>query len=96
MKPFFVLLLATACSFGTHERIPDGYQIAIANPDFQGAAEIHKLSVSEGFKILLLEGNGDVSDQIVFKYPLYQLDTADVNRDGNTDILVGLVKPTEK
>lgn len=95
MKPLFVLLLATACSLGTHERIPDGYQISIANPGFQGTAMMHKLSVSKGFKIVLLASNGHVSDQIVFKYPLYQLDTADVNRDGNTDILVGLVKPTE-
>lgn len=77
------------------EPVPDGSEFVISNSDFQGKAVFKKLSAGTGFKILLQDHYGEISDRAICKYPAYRLDTADVNRDGNTDILVGLIKATE-
>ncbi len=78
----------------TEKKPHDGFEIPISDKHFQGTAILKRLAASNGFKILLKKGDA-LSDQITFKYDIYQLDTADVNRDGRTDILVGLIKPTE-
>lgn len=77
------------------ESVSDGSEFFISNTDFQGKAVFNKLSTATGFKIFLQDNSGRISDRAFFKYPAYRLDTADVNRDGNTDILVGLIKATE-
>lgn len=77
------------------ESVPDGSEFSISNADFQGKAVLKRLATVTGFKILLADNNGRISDQAIFKYPAYRIDTADINRDGNTDILVGLIKATE-
>ena len=77
------------------EPVPDGSEFFISNSDFQGKAVLKTLSTETGFKILLQNNDGGISDHAIFKYPAYRLDTADVNRDGNTDILIGLIKATE-
>src|SRR5690606_15928103 len=90
MKPLLLLLILTSCSVITDQIPHDGYEIPISDKHFEGTAILKKLAVSNGFKILLQKGNV-LSDQIAFKYDIYQMDTADVNRDGRTDILVGLI-----
>jgi hypothetical protein len=42
----------------------------------------------------LLNDNGEEVDHTIFSHQPYQLDTADVNRDGRTDIIVGIIKST--
>src|SRR5690606_30587780 len=54
-----------------------------------------RLPISQGFKVVLTDSAGETSDEAIFRYTPYHLDTADVNRDGRTDVLVGLIKPTE-
>ena len=89
------LLILTSCAWPTEEPFADGYELTVTDPNFQGKAVLKKLSYAVGFKILLIDRAGKITDQTVFKYTPYRLDTADVNRDGKTDVLVGLIKSTE-
>jgi len=73
--------------------VTEGSVISIHDRYFEGNARV--THTSKGFKIALTDGEGEEVDRTIFNYPFYQLDTADVNRDGRTEILVGLVKPTE-
>jgi hypothetical protein len=90
-----VLLVLTSCLRPTDEPLADGYELALNDPNFQGKAVFEKLSFSPGFKIVLIDHRGNITDQTIFKYTPYRLDIADVNRDGKTDVLVGLIKSTE-
>ncbi|HEY0653922.1 MAG TPA: hypothetical protein VGD65_12375 [Chryseosolibacter sp.] len=67
--------------------------IAIRDHYFQGDVRISFLR-NKGFKVSLTT-DGQQVDQVVFPYEAYHFDTADVNHDGSTDILLGLIKPTE-
>ncbi len=62
---------------------------------FSGKVSFQKLTTTTGFKVLLQNREGLVLDQTVFRYIPYHFDTADVNHDGRTEILIGLIKPTE-
>lgn len=96
MKPLILsFFLAACCAHSTADSTPDKYEVTISNRIFQGKAIVNKLSASNGFKISLLNNRGEITDQTLLRYPVYQLDTADVNRDGETDILVGVIKATE-
>ena len=96
MKSLILLaVLFTSCSLLTEESIPDRQELFIKDPFFQGRVVFRKLSNKKGFKILLINVRGEITDQTIFNYSSYQFDTADVNHDGKTDILVGLIKSTE-
>lgn len=84
--------LVSACTT-SGDHFPYETTIAIHDNYFSGKAELTR--TSRGFKIALLNARGEKSDQAIFNYQPYQLDTADVNRDGRTDIIVGLIKSTE-
>lgn len=90
---FFCLLLV-ACA-RTGQELPDQYELVVHDAAFNGKVVFKKLASTNGFKLLLHNNLGETLDQIVFTYTPYRLDVADVNRDGSTEILVGLIKSTE-
>jgi hypothetical protein len=67
--------------------------VTIHDQHFDGSAQLTR--TSKGFKIALITSDGEELDRAIFNYKPYQLDTGDINRDGRTEILVGLVKSTE-
>ena len=96
MKYFsLIFLICFSCDLFTENSIPDGYELTIKDKFFEGKAVFRKLSRVNGFKVLLTTNSYEITDQTIFNYTPYQLDAADVNRDGKTEILVGLIKSTE-
>lgn len=93
MKYLPALFALLSCSIES-DVLSDGCTVNISDTSFQGKAVYHKLTTTQGFKLLLYDNNGIVLDQAIFKYPGYQLHASDVNRDGQTDILIGLLKST--
>jgi hypothetical protein len=89
----FALLLLTGCLRPEENIVLKRSAFTIHDPYFDGEARM--TMTSKGFRIALLNNQGEQLDQTIFNYRAYQLDTADVNRDGRTEILVGLIKPTE-
>jgi hypothetical protein len=89
----FSILILGSCSeqpssFLTHAEMP------IRHSPFNGKVVIESLSEVDGFRLSLYHEQ-TFTDRAIFKYKPYKLDTGDVNRDGVTDILVGLIKPTK-
>ena len=81
-------------SCNNENQFPDLHEFSIADHSFTGKVIFQKLSSTEGFKVLLENESGQILNQTVFKYIPYRFDTADVNQDGNAEIIVGLTKAT--
>lgn len=94
MKWLVVLLLLSSCASAPEQTLPDRKVLTINDRYFQGKALFQRLTSRTGFKLSLLNAAGEQLDQAVFPYAPYQLDTADVDKNGRTDILVGLIKST--
>lgn len=88
-----LLLLCLVCCTLPKDRVADKrYSIPLHDRNFRG--EVSLSPTSKGFKIAIHDYHGTESDRVIFPFDYYALDTADVNRDGNTDILIGVVKTT--
>jgi hypothetical protein len=81
------------CSTSPNSKVLENVTVAIHDRHFEGSADLTR--TLKGFKIALINSEGDEVDRTIFNYEPYQLDTGDINRDGRTEILVGLVKSTE-
>jgi len=87
-----LLILFASCN--TSDRFSNGCELTIRNTSFQGKVVYQKLIENTGFRISLKTLSGNTVDNIIFHHTLYQLDTVDIDHDGNTEILIGLIKPT--
>ena len=93
-KPLLILAtLALLSCEGTP--LTREHSLQISNPSFKGQVRYMPLSSRKGFKLSLIDEHNNTTDQTFFQYEPYRLDTADVDHDGNTDVLVGLIKPTQ-
>lgn len=88
-----IILLTVSCSVSDQCYELKRSEIEINDGFFSGKTAISL--TSNGFKIALLDVNGEQLDRTIFNYRPYQLDTADVNHDGKTEVLVGLIKTTQ-
>jgi hypothetical protein len=89
-----LLLLITSCHQADHS-FHHQRELIIRDPGFEGKVVFERLTKTNGFRLLLKNSAGETLDQTVFRYTAYQLDTADVDHNGSTDVLVGLIKSTE-
>lgn len=87
-----ILVVFASCNTTTY--FPEHHEFPIRDQSFKGKVIFQALSSTTGFKILLKSQSGEITDQTIFRYVPYRFDTADVNRDGNTEIIVGLIKAT--
>jgi hypothetical protein len=90
---FILLVLFPGCSAPQDPWVLKKTEIMIHDQYFDGQVQI--TAISGGFRIALLDSRGEKLDRTIFYHQPYQMDTADVNRDGRTEILIGLIKPTE-
>jgi len=65
-------------------RIDDGH--------FNGTAELIKLKSLPGYKLRLTDMKSGITDDHYIPYPIYRFYASDVNNDGKTDLLLGVVK----
>jgi hypothetical protein len=89
---FGLSLLLLSCL--TPTQFPELHEFSIADKAFTGKIIFQKLTNTTGFQVLLQNESGEILDQTIFKYVPYRFDTADVNQDGHTEIIVGLTKST--
>jgi hypothetical protein len=66
----------------------------ITDVTFRGKVVISNTNAPEGFKVILLNDQGTEKDRLIFRFPFYHVDVADVDGDGGEDILLGVVKET--
>jgi hypothetical protein len=64
----------------------------ISDQYFNGLVSLEKLNHSKGYR-LSIQGN-NFSDELRVPYPVYRFEIGDLNHDGKTDILLGVIKST--
>lgn len=57
--------------------------------------KVQPLCCQDGFKVLLVDRSGKLLDQKAFKHQFYRLDTGDIDGNGSTNVLLGVIKETE-
>ncbi len=87
-----MVILLTCCDHDFHTF--DRTELVIHDSHFQGKVTFQKLTSRNGFKLILKNNSDETLDQTIFQYVAYQLDTGDIDRDGRTEVLVGLIKAT--
>lgn len=68
--------------------------IRIKDSFFDGSAELKKLSTMRGYKLRINDKRTGTADNLYLPYPVYRFDAGDINNDGRTDILLGVIKST--
>jgi len=91
--PLIAFSFLLGCSTSPKSTVMERSAITIHDQYFDGSAQVTK--TSKGFKIALIGSEGEELDRTIFNYEPYQIDTADINRDGRTEILIGIIKSTE-
>lgn len=89
-----IVCLITLVSCSREDAFPEQTEFSIADQSFTGDVVFQKLISTTGFKVVLRNEFGATIDQTVFRYIPYRFDTADVDHDNRTEIIVGLVKAT--
>jgi hypothetical protein len=95
MKSFIVLLLLSLTACYQNNSVEDNHELIIRDSYFQGKVVFQKLTSRKGFRLKLKNAAGETLDRTIFQYEPYQLDIGDVNGDGHTEVLVGLIKSTQ-
>jgi poly-gamma-glutamate capsule biosynthesis protein CapA/YwtB (metallophosphatase superfamily) len=68
--------------------------IKIKDRFFDGTVKLVKLTGLQGYKLKLTDVKANLTDDLYVPYPVYRFSIADVNNDGRTDILLGVIKST--
>jgi poly-gamma-glutamate synthesis protein (capsule biosynthesis protein) len=68
--------------------------INIRDHSFDGTVSLIKLSGLPGYKLRLTDAKTQATDDLYVPYPIYRFETGDINNDGRTDILLGVIKST--
>ena len=87
---FVFSFLLTGCSepnvFEKEVRITDSF--------FDGFVTLKRMENIQKYKLSISDTAHKSIDHIYTPYAVFQMETADVNRDGKTDICLGIIKPT--
>lgn len=68
--------------------------LQLFSANFSGIASLEKLSNLAGYRLQVYNSVTKNTNDLHVKYPVYRFDTADVDMDGKTDILLGVIKST--
>lgn len=95
MKNYLLLFVILVSCKGASTSLPEPHELPINDKFFAGKVHFEMLTSTHGFKVILKDTANQAIDQKIFRYTLYQFDTADVDRDGTTEIIIGLIKSTK-
>ncbi|MGN6646504.1 MAG: hypothetical protein ACTHJT_08235 [Cytophaga sp.] len=84
------LLLLNSCA----ESGPFEKEVYIKDNFFNGFVKLEKMDRIQKYKLSITDTSKQSIDYIYTPYEVFQLETGDVNRDGKTDICLGIIKPT--
>jgi hypothetical protein len=59
-----------------------------------GKVKLVRLRETRAYRLTWLPDKHSKGDEVLFRFPVYRIDTGDINRDGRTDILLGVIKQT--
>ena len=85
-----ILFLSGSCS----NRQSYTKTIKIEDAFFRGTVTVEKIEKLDKYRISIFNSITRGSDRIYTPYEVFEMETGDVNRDGKTDICIGIIKPT--
>ncbi|MDF2454433.1 MAG: nuclear receptor-binding factor 2 [Cytophagaceae bacterium] len=85
----FLFSILTACSDQSFEK-----EMIISDDFFKGSVSLVKMENMKKYKLSIIDSSKQIVDHIYTPYDVFQLETGDINRDGKTDICLGIIKPT--
>lgn len=88
-----VTLLVVALTGCSNDK-PFYKSVFIQDNFFNGRVTVEKIEKLNKYRLTITDTITGESDRIYTPYKIFQMETADVNNDGKTDILIGIVKPT--
>ena len=68
--------------------------IEIKDSFFTGIVKLEKIKKLGKYRLSILNKKTGEKDNIYTPYEIFEMETGDVNRDGKTDICIGIIKPT--
>src|ERR1700731_4910246 len=68
--------------------------IPIRDAYFKGKVIVEKIGKLNKYSITIFDSLTGGSDRVYTPYDVFEMETGDVNRDGRTDICIGIIKPT--
>ncbi len=68
--------------------------IKIHDSNFNGFVLLEKLHAIHGYRLTIQDRQNRKIDDLYIQYPIYRFDACDINNDGKTDILLGVIKTT--
>jgi hypothetical protein len=66
----------------------------ISDKFFQGIASLEKLKYSPGYRFRVKNTSTGQSDDLHIRYQVYMFDQSDIDNDGKTEVMIGVIKPT--
>jgi hypothetical protein len=90
---WFALLLLVLVTSSCSKRINEK-QLRISDGNFNGTVTFQWVAKNDWYTVDLYDSVSRRSDRIIIPYEIYDIQTGDIDRDGHTDICVGLIKPT--
>lgn len=85
-----ILLLLTAC--GERKHVTSTFSLRETN--FTGTIVVEWVGKIERYRISIFDSITGKTDKIYTPYEIFQVNIADANNDGKTDICIGIIKPT--
>lgn len=84
--------LSISCS--CLEEQPFSKTAQVHDHSFKGTVKAEKVEKTGKFRITIKNSISTETDRIYTPYKIFAMETGDVNHDGNTDICIGIIKPT--
>lgn len=87
-----VFVIMSICSCKRHENF--NKTMTISDSTFKGTVTIERVEKLKRYRLSIHNSLTGGTDRIYTPYDVFQMELGDVNRDGKTDICLGIIKPT--
>ncbi|MFC5044434.1 CapA family protein [Aquimarina hainanensis] len=77
------------------KKATDVWEVRIDDAHFQGRIRVSRMKTREAYRLSVIDTTGKEIDKKRLDYPVYTLQKGDINGDGKTDIVLGIVKATK-